>query len=387
MSLPLSGRYVGLLLLPLLVACQPDKPTQQPSASPTARQLPAEKPASAPFRRWRRYTGQVGSYPVVVELSFEDTAMVGSYYYARHGELVPLRAQPPGPGQALRLREGTAETSSGNWEAVQPAGPVLSGTWRSPDGRRQLPFSLREEYAGAVRYEQVGFSREGQLPADSAVCGIPGRTVKFSLQGVQLLDAGSSPALQRIQQQLLPVPPAQLEAYVARQVADNVGDCTETEKSAWVSYNADHLLSVTSLEVEFAFGAPHPTHHFTSMTFDLRTGSRLRLADLLRPGYEQPLRQLLTNRLLADPGYGDFYRGEQAEGQQRWLNQAGRPQQLVPLPAEGVALTPAGLEFTWNEYTIAPYVMGPQSVELSYADLRRLVRPSGPLAAVVARHK
>lgn len=87
----------------------------------------------------------------------------GSYTYDRRpaGQLVLHGPRPFYPQRSLVLAEAdTAHpgTPTGRWQANQPAGPLLLGTWTSPAGR-QLPFSLHEDYTdaqgdlAAVRYE------------------------------------------------------------------------------------------------------------------------------------------------------------------------------------------------------------------------------------------
>lgn len=379
---------VFLLIGLLLGACQPDKPAEQSVAAASA--SPATQLILASYQGIRRYTGQVGKYPVVMELIFSDTIPMGTYYYQRHGEALNLRAERSTPGKPLLLREVIGDSLLATWHATQPAGPVLSGTWRSADGKRQLPFTLQEDYRGTVRYELEQFEGRGKQAADSVECGRPGVIATLELEVVHLLGIENDKVLQGIQQKLLPVPYPKLRAYVKGQVSDGIGDCSEVKQSAWVTYNANNLLSVTLFEQTYYFGNAHPTHQSTPLTFDLRTGQQLRLQDFLRPGYEQPLRQLLTKRLLTDLSYGEFYQDEGGEvGQpfERWTDEEGRPQQLVPLPHSGFQLTLAGIEFTWQEYEIGPYVIGPQTVEISYAAMRPLLRPNSPLTDVMARFK
>lgn len=135
------------------------------AAKPAATAAPA-----APFSGYHRYRGTVGGQPVTVELTIgpdpgKPAALVcrGSYYYERHpaGKLLLQSPLAWRPHLALALAETEADTThrpTGRWLATQPAGPVLSGTWRSP-ADQALPFSLREDYTDgqghlmAAKYE------------------------------------------------------------------------------------------------------------------------------------------------------------------------------------------------------------------------------------------
>lgn len=387
---PLAG---SLLVLSLLAACESRRPAALEAAAPptlapatSTTSAPADTVAAAPdsaraepqppgpplTATTRRYVGTVGPLPVVLALTVADSVQ-GSYYYQGRGGRLRLRASRARTGQPLTLRETDPETGrpTGRWQTRQPAGPVLSGSWHSPDGRRQLPFTLREDYAGAVRYAIQTYT---QL-LKSGACGLSGDqqfVASLAWDKVQLLPPTSAVAA-RVQRRLDQEKPA-LEV------------CVETTETAEVTYNADFLLSIEWFRHEYAFNTPHPFGYYRHLTFDLRTGRPLALKELLRPGFELPLRRLLSERLRTDPGYADIYQGE-IEGdstQTRWpLGPDGQP--LVELPRTGYYLTPMGVAFQYDTYEIAMYVDGPQLVEISYRDIRPLVRPGSPLARLLQR--
>lgn len=373
----------ALLALSLLTACESRRPatdTTAPPATvpPAAPDSAGRQPARVPFPKpdqvgstYHRYVGTVGAAPVVLELSGTDS-VGGSYYYQRRGGLLLLAGARAADG-ALTLRETDPETGrpSGRWQTRQPLGPVLSGTWKSADGRRQLPFELREDYQDAVRYTIDTHDQQSE-PED---CGLgDGSAQPTSLQWDAVRLEPPKPASA-----------AQVQRRLDQESAALIA-CVEVEETARVTYNADFLLSIEWFRHEFAAGAAHPVGYYRYLTFDLRTGRPLALKELLRPDFELPLRRLLSEHLRTDPIYADFYQGE-IEGdstQTRWpLGPDGRP--LAPLPRPGYYLTPTGLAFQYDMYEIAPYVMGPQLVGLSYQELKPLVRPGSPLARLLER--
>jgi hypothetical protein len=400
----LAPAAVGALLTLGLAACETRRPVAETAAPPaSAPAIPpgsvAGAPDSAAFsprpsaphpavtthpapvaRAYRRYVGTVGTAPLVLVLAVADSVQ-GSYYYPRRGGLLTLSVAHSAAGQPLTLRETDAGRLTGRWQTRQPLGPVLSGTWHSPDGRRQLPFRLREDYSGAVSYAIETYSSEGE-PTD---CGLgDGQThVTSETRDVVYLPPPVTAAVARVQRQLLPAPHAQLQRHLDRQVR-NSGECAATVESARVMYNADFLLSIEWFEHTYAFGTPHPTGYYRHRTFDLRTGRLLALAALLRPRFELPLRRLLSAHLRADSDYWDSY-GDEIENdstQTRWPpGPDGRP--LAPLPQSGYYLTPAGIGFQYDMYEIAMYVHGPVLVEISYQEMQPLVRPGSPLAALL----
>jgi Protein of unknown function (DUF3298) len=395
---PLTG---SLLALSLLTACESRRPAAETAVRPgtdtpaaaTDSVLPAParvmppvpaSPNTGPVvSQYRRYVGTVGAAPVVLELAGADSVR-GSYYYQRRGGLLTLAAARSATGQPLTLRETDAGRPTGRWQTREPLGPVLSGTWHSPDGRRQLPFTLREDHTGAARYTLEAYDSEMPATAQSRDCGNPADTLRFALGVVHVLPPYPTAALRQVARALLPAPYARLQRYTDQQLRAE-GGCSRTVRSAWVTYNADELLSVEQFEYVDGFGA-HPNGASGYQTFDLRTGRALTLAELLRPGFELPLRRLLSTRLRTDPGYADFYRDDvEGDTAQIWWPPGPDQQPLAPLPKAGFHLTPQGLGFGYNPYEIGPHVLGPQLVELSYQEIKPLVRPGSALARLLQR--
>ena len=382
-------------LLPLLLglaACQGttdsrSATTAEPAAAaqPTAARdstgaaAPATGTAAASFIGYHRYVGTVGKAPVVLELTINapDTAtntgrLYGSYYYERQG--AELRLEPSGayqPGQPLTLLESSPKpdepgetTPTGRWRATQPAGPVLSGTWESADGRRRLPFQLREDYQGAVRYELLHESSLGTpcppIEGDDRQLRPEASQDFLHLLGPDTL----RPALRALQ---CPGPrPRRAEVREALAQADcegTFGFYTGVE----VVLNGYGLLSVLRDEDEFAGGA-HPNGVQTPEVYDLGTGRALKLTDWLRPGQEAALDRLLLRRLRAHPyaaGLG-LTEGE-ADGR---------------LPALG--FDSEGAYCTLGDFG-APHVVQRMPVVVPYRELRPLVQPGSVVARMLQR--
>jgi hypothetical protein len=376
--------YISLLafwgVLLGLAACRPDQPTQTSAAEPAA---PTEQsvarapvPAAQPgYIGYRRYTGRVGTLPVVVELWLGDSC-AGRYYYQRRGGEIELKARHFGPDQPLVLLE-----DGGRWEAAQPAGPRLSGTWRGGKGR-SLPFELREDYRGAVRYEVRRFEGQGELCTEedgSPAEGMRRDTASYDAEYIQLLGPDSLSSAYRQLRKAVgpPAPPARLAAYAAKEVGNSCGYHSE---GITVGLNANYLFSYWTNIEDYSFGAAHPNHNCQSATYDLRTGAILELDDLLRPGYELPLRKLITRHLLANTDYQPYF---DAGDNSQWQQRDGSMSPYVPLSYCGFLLTPEGVTIIYGGYEIGPYVLGMPMVVLPYAELRSLVQVDGPLTPLV----
>lgn len=374
-------------LLPLLfglAACQGSdsrSATETPAADSTTATpaVPAQAATPAGFSGYHRYVGTVGQAPVVLELTIKppDTVtntveLYCSYYYERQG--AELRLEPAGayqPGQPLTLREGAPRpdnpdetTPTGRWRAAQSAGPVLTGTWESADGRRQLPFRLREDYTDAVRYELLTGKLQGP-PCPLVAEGASPRIPEVERTFLHLLGPDTlRPALRVLQ---APVPEQRRNQLA---VELDQADCAGSfgfYGGVNVALNGYGLLSVMLYEGSYS-GGPYPSGTETFETYDLRTGRALKRADWLRPGREEALRRLLLRRLRASP---------YAQGVSRPDIEAAQLPDLG-LDSEG-AYCPLG------SLVGVPHVIEGVPVVVPYRELRPLVQPGSAVARMLQR--
>ena len=360
--------------------------------------LPA--PPVAPFTGYHRYRGTVGGQPVTVELTIgpdpeKPAALVcrGSYYYGRHpaGRLLLQSLPSWRPRLALTLTETEADTArrpTGRWLATQPAGPVLSGTWRGAAGSA-LPFSLREDYTDgqgrlmAAKYELVEAAARVRCHPERN----EDETVAEYRKRIPTIDHGYSqlflhllgpdtlrPALRGLQ---CPTP---LERrLLARAAADKDDGCNLYSASLIVDYNDYGLLAWTEYSTEeFANGA-RPSHGITATIHDLRTGHTLRLEDLVRPDTDTLLQRLITRSILRrDNPDIDLEPG---------AKMPAHADDLAPL-STSISLTTEGLSFAYycDEFNRLSFIEGSPivfPVPVPWAELLPLLRPGTPLARML----
>ena len=129
-------------------------------------------------------------------------------------------------------------------------------------------------------------------------------------------------------------------------------------------------LSLKFNVIGYGDGAAHPYHYSQTLTFDLEQGKEIKLEQLFLPGskYLEALADYckveLTKR---DIDFGSFSSGADptSENYRNWN------------------ITPAGLLITFDEYQVAAYAAGPQTVLIPYADLKTILDPSGLLARFI----
>ena len=128
-----------------------------------------------------------------------------------------------------------------------------------------------------------------------------------------------------------------------------------------------NILSV-KFEIETYYtGAAHPGHVSRTITYDLESGADLNLADLFVPDadYLTPISKFCVAQLITrDIGYEGFELGATAtlNNYRNWN------------------ITADGLVITFDEYQVAPYAAGPQTVVIPFKDLAAFIQPNGVLA-------
>jgi hypothetical protein len=133
------------------------------------------------------------------------------------------------------------------------------------------------------------------------------------------------------------------------------------------------IKDLWSFKFDFDFysdGAAHPGLNSITLNYDLAQGKELALSDLFLPNsdYLGVISRYCVNELGKQPFFDSaFAEGAKptAENYRNWN------------------LTPDGLMITFDEYQVAPYAAGPQTVNVPYSELKSLTNPQGPLAQFV----
>jgi len=381
-----SGRWAALALL--LAGCHAAPESQRAAAAPAApvvpagaSPLPAAVAAAVPYVGYHRYRGTVGGRPVLLELMVDSAESSyprkflrcqGSYFYERlaGGDLQLQAAEPYRAQQPLRLTEGPG----GTWQATQPLGPVLTGTWTGPTGR-QLPFALREDYQDAVRYEFLTHKAKGNACPNEEGGMLPAAWAPYAHLTQQFLHLLGPDTLRPALRRLQCLPPARRRTLVRAAAHHTIDDCTDTAKSIRITLNAYGLLAIDEDEYvnEYNGARPHATSR--SRLYDLRAGRWLPLEELLLPeATSLPLLEQLVGRHLLT----DYATTVDAPTRQNITWQESDSTR-VALPQTAVAFTSQGL---WVSYS--PYeTNGPADVYISYTELLPLLRPGTPVARML----
>lgn len=117
----------------------------------------------------------------------------------------------------------------------------------------------------------------------------------------------------------------------------------------------------------YVSGAAHPYHLTYTYNYDLEHGRELTLSDLFMPD---------TDYLEAIANYCAAQLSTRDIGFDNGFEQGAAP---LPENYRNWNITPDGLMITFDEYQVAPYAAGPQTVVVPYVELITMIDLHGPL--------
>jgi hypothetical protein len=324
------------------------------------------------------FKGSVAGAKVEMTLRREGEQLQGSYFYVKSGAANPLSLRGTIDASdhfTLQEFDATGKQTGefkGTWtnDQNQP-GILLEGQWNKPGGKEALGFALYEQLAA--------FNNGTRITSRQMKESIKAKRLDLSAEYPELSGGGNFAGFNQL-----------VKARVAKELADfkklmigtsaadlkmlPEGMNNYIEISYDVEYADNDLISLNFLEGNFTGGA-HPNYNYFTITYDLKTGKELKLAELFKPGasYLEAVSAYATKDLQERkaPDSGEnlglaqdiFAEGAKpaAENYQSWN------------------ITKKGLMFTFAPYQVGPYAAGSQTVIIPYARLREIARPGGLL--------
>lgn len=114
----------------------------------------------------------------------------------------------------------------------------------------------------------------------------------------------------------------------------------------------------------YDFGGAHPTTNYIYFNIDRKTGKELELSDVFVENYEEKLDELLVGALMKKLGVTTMKEVQEKD----YLTMNGM------FPSKNFLLTKDSILFLYNQYDIAPYVMGQTELGFTYKELEGLLR-------------
>ncbi len=377
-----------------VTACQPSKDKKPDNNNRVSES--AQAGAGEPAPGYWRLAGTVGAYPVVMDLAFrpsvdEDYAYYGyhgSYYYRSREDLIDLYGSVDSTGNLVMSEVSLSDNNSpffqGVFDAVRGA---YKGTWTSADGKKQLPFELREDYTDAIRFNIQKFQQASKLFPNQN--GSPAATISMIwLDPAAGTDAAAAEFLRSailrgmVGDSLAALYPSPEKAFEAvsreyfrsyREDMDDVGPdevgpeggimfTYENNSSVEVLYNRNDLLTLGFYSYYFSGGA-HGNYSTFLTSYDLQSRKELTLDDVFLPGYESKIQPKLERAVRSRFGLG----AKESLGSVLFDNSIA--------PTENFGLTGKGVIFNYPPYEIAAYAAGEIRLFVPFSEIRDALQP------------
>jgi hypothetical protein len=244
---------------------------------------------------------------------------------------------------------------------VQACGTVatISTATPSPVLPTITPIPLSQQ----VTLTSISFREEGQAP----VYTISAQTPKF---------AGSDdPRAQSFNKKVNDLIQGEIEYFrkniLAQTVALTVSSGSFFDAKYTVVFQSNSLWSLKFDFMGYADGAAHTYHYSKTFNYDLERGEKLSLDDLFRPD---------SNYLEAVSSYCIFELSKRDIGFYGGFEQGAEPEAKN---YRNWNITSSGLMITFDEYQVAPYAAGAQTVIVPYMELQKVIDAQGSLKGIL----
>lgn len=154
-----------------------------------------------------------------------------------------------------------------------------------------------------------------------------------------------------------------------------------TPVGAWFSYyelssnqiqfNQNDLISFT-VNFENYTGGAHGAHAYNHFVIDLKNGKKLKEEDIFIDSYQEQLAVILVAQIAKQNNVTD----------PKELENMGFFSVDEIYPNNNFLIDETGITYTFNEYEIAAYVVGPIHVHIPFEDVQLLLKQESPIASL-----
>jgi hypothetical protein len=312
-----------------------------------------------------------------MKLVRESDKLTGTYFYQKVGTKIEVRGTIDS-GNNVVLEEFDANGKQtgvfkGVWKTGDNGLIEIAGNWTRPDGSKTAAFSIQQE--------PIEFTNGVEIIARQIK--EKNKKLKYEIDVEYPQLAGSNdPNVEKFNQAARSLVTKQVNAFRA-QMMDSAGEEAPVESETGSDLGAgytialarDDLISVQFDIGGYSAGAAHPNSYTDVISFDLRNGRQLKLADLFKPGAKYL--QTLSAYCIQDLKKQSKAKGEDSMLDDDWI-QRGAGAEANNF--RSWTITRKGLGINFDSYQVAPYAAGPQFVLVPYSALTEIIRPDGPLA-------
>lgn len=335
----------------------------------TAQKYNAENPNAKIFR------GMINGTAFEMRLVREGEKLSGTYFYTKVGTDLNLSGTIDAGGK-FNLKETDASGKatgewSGTWKEVSnESGIALEGNWKKPGQKDGDALSF---YAAQQMIELTGGAK------------LINKTIKEEIKAKRSeissvypeLTGVSSPAAKSFNE-LVKKRVNEMNDSFRKDIGEMTGEDIKSLPggvglSNDVNYDVmlanDDLISISISDYTFMGGA-HGGTSSHPINYDLKNNRELQLADIFEPNSDYL-------KIISEYAYSDLKSRVSEMSDDEWLRRGTAPE---PDNYQSWNLTRKGLMFTFDQYQVAAYAAGPQTVIVPYGKLQGVLQKNGAAA-------
>lgn len=327
------------------------------------------------------FSGSIGNARIEMELRRDGENLTGSYYYRKSGSAnrLTLKGTIKADG-SFTMREMDAAGKQtgefkGKWKEAEANenGGSLEGEWLKP-GQTSGGLAF-------YGFEQMIYFGTTQITIREFKESVKAKKATLSAEYPELSGNPNAAGFNQLVKTRVMRSLADFRKSLLEIIAADVKQMGETgpyiEVAYGVEYADDDLISANFVEYTFTGGA-HPNSDTFTVTYDLKAGRELKLADLFKPGSKYLAR--IADYCLNDlKGRKDPESGENMGLAQDIFEDGAKP------TAENYRnwnVTRKGLLITFPPYQVAAYAYGPHQVIVPWPQLKDIARADGVLKKI-----
>lgn len=252
-----------------------------------------EKRLDDKFDAW--LTGTIGSLKVEMYLKKRGKAMDGWYRYKGKKEKLSLSGTAFGP-DTFELKESWEERISGVFNGILSEN-LFSGKWITPGKKKLLAFSLdviqmkrrtRLLYQKGTAWEfeavQQREVRTEKVSAEYYPDVAAGDLTYLSDASYIVITRGLTQAVRdSINKFQRAAYDTSLAVHTGLKKESEAACCGADQQAYSISFARNNVLTLVMQGESYCKGAAHPNHGYDTWSFDLRTGKRIAMKEILRP--------------------------------------------------------------------------------------------------------
>jgi hypothetical protein len=326
-----------------------------------------------------RFKGTIAESRFEMTLRRDRDRIEGSYFYLKSGSAnsLKLAGKIDQSGKFTLQEFDAAGKQTGEFSGVwknepNEAGATLEGEWRKPKAAEGTMFWANEQ--------MISFSSPAaQINTKTVSESNKPKRFDVNVEYPELTGVPNAAGFNILARKLATQPIAGFKKDMLAQTAEDLKYLPEgmnnyMEIGYSVEYADEDLISVNFINSLYTGGA-HPNHYYSTLTYDLKNGKEIKLAELFKPGAKYLDK-------IAEYSIADLRSRSDESGESLGLATDMWAEGASPTAEnyEAWNITKKGLMITFDPYQVGPYAAGPQTVIVPFAKLKDLARTDGALA-------